>query len=216
MLTGLLMALALTLVPGADVPGRGGATGAVKSGLPAQGVAAASVPAPGERTSRVMAASSLEPACSTTVPGAPEYYAINLVATRQVVGTGRTRGTAELTFDTTPFGVTLAPDGSYQTTLRVRVDQLPVRRQGEFVAWATTPALDDVVRIGALDEEGNAKGSVEWNKFIVVVTLEAESTEAQESWAGPIVLRGMSRSGMMHTMAGHGPFEQQECVAFGY
>ena len=35
-------------------------------------------------------------------------------------------------------------------------------------------------------------------------------------WTGPIVIRGMSRSGMMHTMAGHGPFEEENCAAYGY
>jgi hypothetical protein len=29
-------------------------------------------------------------------------------------------------------------------------------------------------------------------------------------------MRGMSRSGMMHTMAGHGPFQQENCARYGY
>ena len=29
-------------------------------------------------------------------------------------------------------------------------------------------------------------------------------------WTGLIVIRGMSRSGMMHAMAGNGPFERGE------
>jgi len=35
-------------------------------------------------------------------------------------------------------------------------------------------------------------------------------------WTGPVVMRGMSRSGLMHTMAGHGAFEQENCAAYGY
>ncbi|MDE2875730.1 MAG: hypothetical protein OXU69_07275 [Gemmatimonadota bacterium] len=31
-----------------------------------------------------------------------------------------------------------------------------------------------------------------------------------------VVIRGMSRSGMTHTMAGHGPFEEENCAAYGY
>lgn len=146
----------------------------------------------------------------------PEYYAIPLVATRQVMGTGRASGVAHTTFGASPFGVSLAPDGSYHVTLRVQVDGLPPRPRGEFVAWATTPSLDEVVKIGLLDEDGSVEGPVEWNKFLVVVTLEPEGDGSPTGWTGPIVLRGMSRSGMMHTMAGHGPFEQQECAAFGY
>jgi hypothetical protein len=150
-------------------------------------------------------------------PGeAPGYYAVDLVPTRQVTGTGQAKGTAWATFDRTPFGVALADDGSYRLTLHIEVENLPSVEDGEFVAWAITPSLDRVERIGALDASGAARGPVEWNKFLVAVTLELTGTEGDEMWAGPIVLRGMSRSGMMHTMAGHGPFEQQECAAFGY
>jgi hypothetical protein len=147
---------------------------------------------------------------------APEYYRISLVPTRTVVGTGQATGTAETTFGTSPFGVELAPDGSYRSTLRVEVANLPRNAPGHFVAWATTPELDQVARVGTLDADGRAAGPVPWNKFLVVVTLEPEADAADSGWTGPIVLRGMSRSGMMHTMAGHGPFEQQECAAFGY
>lgn len=157
------------------------------------------------------------PACSVWVDP-PEYYAISLVPTRQVVGTGRARGVANTTFGSSPFGVSLAADGSYNLTLHVQVDGLPQGSAGHFVAWATTPNIDEIVRIGTLDPSGSVTGPVEWNKFLVVVTLEPDDdgSSALEQWTGPIVLRGMSRSGMMHTMAGHGPFEQQECAAFGY
>jgi hypothetical protein len=223
-LHGWTLFFAAALVPGAVAPGAG--SPAVGEGLP-------------ER-----AGASAAPLFCAAPPGAPEYYAIDLVSTRQVVGTGGASGAAHMTFDTTPFGVSLAPDGSYRTTLHVQVDRLPARRQGHFVAWATTPQLDQVVRIGVLDDEGLAKGTVEWNKFLVVVTLEPEGAAGADAgsgaavqtgaapgtraggapsgdvssdlWTGPVVLRGMSRSGRMHTMAGHGPFEQQECAAFGY
>ncbi|MEX2527081.1 MAG: hypothetical protein WEA09_05535 [Gemmatimonadota bacterium] len=157
------------------------------------------------------------PVCLLSVDP-PEYYAIALVPTRQVVGTGRAAGVANTTFGSSPFGVSLAADGSYNLTLHVQVDGLPQRNRGRFVAWATTPDIDEIVRVGTLDETGSVEGPVEWNKFLVVVTLEPEDDEspALDQWTGPIVLRGMSRSGMMHTMAGHGPFEQQECAAFGY
>ncbi|MGD2070011.1 MAG: hypothetical protein PVI57_15165, partial [Gemmatimonadota bacterium] len=59
-------------------------------------------------------------------------------------------------------------------------------------------------------------GRVEWNKFLVVITLETVDDPSADAWSGPIALRGMSRSGKMHTMAGHGPFQQENCAAFGY
>jgi len=61
-----------------------------------------------------------------------------------------------------------------------------------------------------------ASGSVSWNKFIVVVTLESSDDPDQTMWTGPIVFRGASRSGMMHTMVGHGPLQQENCAAYGY
>lgn len=167
----------------------------------------------------------------------PDYYRIPLASTRLVAGTGQTGGEAGLVFPaSSPFGIALTPDGSYDYRVRFRVDRLPARARGVFVAWVTTPQVDRVRRIGPLDG-GHAEGPVEWNKFLVVVTLEPEGSptaapvdpDAGEGmdapggvegttppWRGPIVLRGMSRSGRMHTMAGHGPFEQERCAKYGF
>ena len=61
----------------------------------------------------------------------------------------------------------------------------------------------------------NVTGQVAWNKFLGVITREpADATP--ETWQGPIIMRGMSRSGRMHTMAGHGPFEAEPCAKYGY
>lgn len=193
-----LVLLAMAPMPGASASGTGGVM---------ENVAIAD--------SAVPAGMSV---CLAT-PNPSEYYAIDMVPTRQVVGTGLARGVTDVTFDTSPFGVDVAPDGSYRTTLHVRVDGLPARSSGRFVAWATTPSLDQAVRVGTLDDEGYTKGIVEWNKFLLLVTLEPDEeagSGAEAGWSGPIVMRGMSRSGRMHTMAGHGPFEQQECRTFGY
>ena len=174
-------------------------------------------------------------------PADPDYYRIPLVSTRTVSGTGQSTGQAGLVFPAeSAFGVALAPDGSYRYRVRFAVDRLPARAPGTFVAWVTTPQLDRIHRIGPLDAEGRVEGDVEWNKFLVVVTLEpADAPTAGPAdpggegptgaldapggvetstspWTGPVVLRGMSRSGRMHTMAGHGPFEQERCAQYGY
>jgi hypothetical protein len=180
------------------------------------------------------------PVCVAGVD-APEYYRIPLVSTRMVSGTGQATGEAGLVFPAdSPFGVVLAPDGSYRYRVRFQVERLPARPNGVFVAWVTTPQVDRVRRVGPLDPEGRVEGEVEWNKFLVVVTLEPEGAAtagasdggaagltagldapggveaATPPWTGPVVLRGMSRSGRMHTMAGHGPFEQERCAQYGY
>jgi hypothetical protein len=39
---------------------------------------------------------------------------------------------------------------------------------------------------------------------------------ATDIWKGPVVMRGMSRSGLMHTLAGHGPYEKEPCAKYGF
>lgn len=167
----------------------------------------------------------------------PDYYRIPLATTRLVAGTGQTTGEAGLVFPAaSPFGIAVTPDGSYDYRVRFDVRRLPARSREVFVAWVTTPEIDRVRRIGPLDG-GWAEGPVEWNKFLVVVTMEPvdsptaapvdeQALEGMDApggvagttppWTGPVVLRGMSRSGRMHTMAGHGPFEQERCAKYGF
>lgn len=146
----------------------------------------------------------------------PEYYAVELVTTKNIPATGRARGVGEVTFAASPYGVALAPDGSYHYDVHVRLFDMKKPPTGTLVAWATTTQVDQVRRLGALDDALTVRGSVDWNKFLLVVTLEEEDDASATMWSGPIVMRGMSRSGAMHTMAGHGPFQQELCAKYGY
>ena len=98
----------------------------------------------------------------------------------------------------------------------VSLDRMRAPRDGQLVAWVTTAEIDHIERMGALDEHLQTTGRVDWNKYIVVITLEPGDDPSQEMWTGPIVMRGMSRSGMMHTMVGHGALQQENCAAYGY
>jgi len=146
----------------------------------------------------------------------PEYYKFPMVSTGRVAGTGNATGTTEVRFPHTPFGVALTTDGSYRYDFTVRFERLRLPRSGSFAVWVTTTTLDEVALVGELTDPASFSGTVEWNKFLVVVTHEPAFDPAATAWTGPIVIRGMSRSGMMHTMAGHGPFEQEKCSSFGY
>lgn len=150
------------------------------------------------------------------VCGPPEYYAIELVTTRNIPGTGYARGMADISFQPAPFGVSVAADGSYRYDVTIRFSGLKAPRSGRYVAWVTTPEVDEIIPVGPLDDQGNASGSVAWNKFLVVVTLEEAWTPETSRWAGPVAFRGMSRSGKMHTMIGHGPLQDEKCAAYGY
>lgn len=146
----------------------------------------------------------------------PEYYRFPMVSTKRVPGTGNATGVGEVAFTQSPYGVALGPDGSYHYDFTVRLDRLGPARGGTYVVWTTTPELDQIALAGELTEPAVFSGKVAWNKFLVVVTLEPAFDPDATMWTGPIVIRGMSRSGMMHTMAGHGPFEEKNCAAYGY
>lgn len=146
-----------------------------------------------------------------------EYYTIDLVTTKNIPGTGQATGKAVMKFNPNPFGISIAKDGSYQHRLDIQLKKVNKPKEGTFVAWVTTPSLDKVKLIGALDKDLKISGTVDWNKYIVVITLEEEVPgKNTDMWSGSIAFRGLSRSGLMHTMAGHGPFAQEPCAKFGY
>ncbi len=122
------------------------------------------------------------------------------------------RGSMTLTQPGSPFEITV-DDGGFQTfDLEIQVDQLRHRRGAVYVAWAAKPELDEWVRLGTLDEENRLTGRVAWNQFLVFVSEEASADV--ERWQGPIMLTGLSPSGRLHTMAGHGPFEAMNCQLY--
>jgi hypothetical protein len=145
-----------------------------------------------------------------------EYYEFELVTTRNVPGTGRSSGLGQVTFTRSPFVVSIGEDGSYQYDLTITGLNLKPPREGVFVAWAMTPEIDQVVRLGVMDENLAVTGTVRWNKFLVAITLEEHDEPSAAQWSGPIVMRGVSRSGLMHTLAGHGPFQAELCATYGF
>ena len=106
--------------------------------------------------------------------------------------------------------------GTYVYDLAIEIEGLKPPAEGIYVAWLTLPNLSEVVRLGSLDELNSIEGRVHWNKFLVVISLEESDDPDQARWKGPIAFRGLSRSGLMHTMAGHGPFDQEPCSSFGF
>jgi hypothetical protein len=140
-------------------------------------------------------------------PMAPEV--VPLQPTQSAPGS---RGSMTLLMSRSPYGVTVDANGSF--AYEVTVEALQLRRSPGFsyVVWAATPELDRVAKLGLLEESNRVTGRVSWNKFLVFVSRET-SPDA-EAWAGPILLTGLSPSGRLHTMAGHGPFEDADCQYF--
>lgn len=154
--------------------------------------------------------------CVIADPDPPEYYKIDLVPTGRVPGTRLLRGVGAVTFAPSPFGISVSSEGSYIYKLDVSVENLQPPPNGVYAVWASTHDLTEIKPLGVLDENMQAKGTVDWNKFLVIITLEPSADTLGDSWTGPVVFRGLSRSGLMHTMAGHGPFQQEPCATYGY
>jgi len=158
--------------------------------------------------------------CSATstvaIPDLPSnYYGIDMVPTKRVPGTGAGVGIGVVTFSKSPYGVSVTPDGTYVVDVQLTLDRIKPPKRGVLTAWATKDDLTEVKRLGTLDASFRASGQVSWNKFLLVVTLEP-SAEPTDIWSGPVVMRGMSRSGLMHTLAGHGPYEKEPCAKYGF
>lgn len=154
-------------------------------------------------------------------PEPPEYYSFEMVTTRNVPGTARLEGEAAVTFARSPFGVAVSSDGSYAYDVHLRLRNLPEAPGGQaWAVWFTKSDLSEISFAGVLEPGAAFSGRVVWNKFLAIVTLEDPAHLASDAgparWQGPVVTRGMSRSGMMHTMAGHGPLQQENCAAWGY
>ena len=122
------------------------------------------------------------------------------------------RGSMVLTQPGSPFEITVDADGFQTFDIEIQVDQLRRRNGAVYVVWAAKPELDEYVQLGTLPEDNRLVGQVAWNQFLVFVSEEASADV--ERWQGPIVLTGMSPSGRLHTMAGHGPFEAMNCQLY--
>lgn len=122
------------------------------------------------------------------------------------------RGSMTLTQPGSPFEITV-DEGGFQTfDIEILVDQMRRRRGAVYVVWAAKPELDEWTQLGTLGEDNRLTARVAWNQFLVFVSEEASADV--ERWQGPIMLTGLSPSGRLHTMAGHGPFEAMNCQLY--
>ena len=115
------------------------------------------------------------------------------------------QGHARLVFASSPFGVAVTQDGRASYDVQITASGLPDPSSlGEFrayVAWATSPDLTQWVRLGAVHNGNTTVGRAEMNKFLLVITAEADSAAAAH--AGPTVLHGTSPSGWLQSFLSH-------------
>ena len=115
------------------------------------------------------------------------------------------RGNARLVFAPSPFGVAVTRDGRASYDVQIVASGLPdpsaLGEYRAYVAWATSTDLATWTRLGAVHNGTTTVGRAEMNKFLLVITAEADTAPATH--AGPTVLHGTSPSGWLQSFLSH-------------
>lgn len=129
-------------------------------------------------------------------------YDIPLFSTPKVPAA---QGSARLVFAPSPFGVAVTADGRASYDVQIRAAGLPdpstLGAYTAYVAWAVSTDLAHWYRLGTIANGTTTVGHAELNKFLLVITAEANATPAGH--AGPTVLHGTSPSGWLQTFLSH-------------
>lgn len=129
-------------------------------------------------------------------------YDIALFATAKAPAA---EGHARLVAAASPFGVAVTADGRARYDVQVTAANLPdpatVGAYTAYVAWATTTDLTEWKRLGTVANGQTTVGPVEFNKFLFVITAEADSSDTTH--AGPTILHGHSPSGWLQSFLTH-------------
>src|SRR6185295_2427236 len=135
--------------------------------------------------------------CSPPGPGAlrpsRDLYCIDLTATEHG---GAASGVVALDYIPGPFTVPITVDGHYRYAPRITLRGLPRPPAGtSYVAWAATPTLDVIQRLGVVTNGVNRVAAITLDRFLVLIS--AEATPASSEPRGPVLLRGESPSNRM-------------------
>jgi hypothetical protein len=129
-------------------------------------------------------------------------FDINLLNTPKSPGA---KAHARLVFAQSPFGVAVTADGRAGYDVQIEASGLPdpesLGAYTTYVAWATTTDLSKWYRLGVVTNGKSRVGTIELNKFLLVITVEASATPATH--AGPTMLHGISPSGWLQTFLSH-------------
>jgi hypothetical protein len=129
-------------------------------------------------------------------------YDIKLLPTPKAPGA---TGTARLVYASSPYGVAVTEDGRASYDVEITAAGLPqpsaLGPYATYVAWAATPDLTQWVRLGTVTNGKSTVGSVQFNKFLLVISAEGVPTVASQT--GPTVLHGTSPSGYLQSFLSH-------------
>jgi hypothetical protein len=115
------------------------------------------------------------------------------------------QGKARLIFAASPFGVAVTADGVASYDVRLELSGLPEPASlggfTAYVAWVATTTLGEWHRLGTVTNGTTTVGRAELNKFLLVITAEADSLAATR--AGPTILHGPSPSTWLQSFLTH-------------
>ena len=115
------------------------------------------------------------------------------------------KGSARLVYAESPFGVAVTADGRASYDVQITSSGLPdpasLGAYTSYVAWATTTDLARWEKLGTVRNGTVTVGHVDFNKFLLVISAEADSLS--DKHAGPTVLHGTSPSGWLQSFLTH-------------
>jgi suppressor of ftsI len=122
-----------------------------------------------------------------------DLYCIELLPARDIE---RASGIARLLPPVSPFGIAVSPAGESQHDVLFDLSDLPDPSAfgpgTVYIAWATTPQLSPVVKLGAVHNGQVRLGRVAFDRILLLISAEPSADVAERS--GPLVLRGTSAS----------------------
>jgi hypothetical protein len=128
-------------------------------------------------------------------------YDIKLLGTPRVPGA---TGQARLRSAESPFGVAVSADGHALYDVVIDASGLPpassLGAYSTYVAWAVSIDLSKWNRLGVVDNGRHAVGTIDLDKFLLVITAEKNATATHE---GPTILHGTSPSGWLQSFISH-------------
>jgi suppressor of ftsI len=123
-----------------------------------------------------------------------DFYCIDLTATERG---GAASGVVALEYIPGPFTVPITVDGHYRYAPRITLHGLPRLAPAgtSYVAWAASPTLDVIERLGPVTNGVNRAGEIALDRFLVLISAEPGPVSTQPH--GAILLRGESPSNRM-------------------
>jgi FtsP/CotA-like multicopper oxidase with cupredoxin domain len=131
-----------------------------------------------------------------------DLYCIELLPAADIE---RGSGTARLVQPSTPFGIAVSASGHTQYSVVFTLRDLPdpdsLGPYTVLVAWATTPQLRPLTKLGVVTNGTARLGIVDYDRFLILITAERSAAAGEPG--GRMVLRGTSAAVRMqpHDMA---------------